>query len=204
MNQTITYYNQHAQSFAAQTLPVDFEVMQQRFISKLPSAAWILDFGCGAGRDAKYFLDHKYKVEAIDASEELCKIAGSYTGIPVKQMLFQELNEHDRYDGIWACSSILHLQKKELPDVIRKMLQAVKNNGIIYTSFKYGTFEGERNGRYFTDLTEETFAMLLHDIPNVEIEEQWVTTDVRPERRDEKWLNLILRKIALPTRKISL
>lgn len=37
------------------------------------------------------------------------------------------------------------------------MVRALKNNGIIYTSFKYGTFEGERNGRYFTDMNEEKF-----------------------------------------------
>ena len=65
---------------------------------------------------------------------------------------------------------------------------------IIYTSFKYGTFEGERNGRYFTDMTEETFAKLIQDMDELEIEEQGITSEVRPGRGEEKWLNLILRK----------
>lgn len=65
---------------------------------------------------------------------------------------------------------------------------------MIYTSFKYGTFSGERNGRYFTDMTEETFAELLQKIPELEIEEQWITSDARPGRGEEKWLNLILKK----------
>ena len=109
-------------------------------------------------------------------------------------MLFQELTEMKKYDGIWACSSILHLPINELADVMRKMAVALKDNGIIYTSFKYGTFTGERNGRFFTDMTEETFAEFLNEIDDLEIEEQWKTSDVRPGRGEEKWLNLILRK----------
>jgi DNA-binding transcriptional regulator YhcF (GntR family) len=86
------------------------------------------------------------------------------------------------------------LNLDELKAVIKKMVDALKSKGIIYTSFKYGTFSGERNGRYFTDMTESTFSQLLEDIKEVHIEEQWITADVRPGRGEEKWLNLILRK----------
>ena len=109
-------------------------------------------------------------------------------------MLFQDLNETDRYDGIWACSSILHLPKPELISVMGKMTAALKRNGVIYTSFKYGTFEGERNGRYFTDMTEEIFAELKRSLPELTTEKTWITSDVRPGRGNEKWLNLILRR----------
>lgn len=191
---TISYYDLNAKSFAAGTISVEFENMQKSFLQKLPKQAIILDFGCGAGRDTKYFLSHGFQVEAIDGSVELCKIASMYTGIAVKHMLFQELNDKSRYDGIWACSSILHLPIGELEGVMRKMTEALKEKGVIYTSFKYGTFAGERNGRYFTDMTEDTFADFLKKIKELRIEELWVTADVRPGRGDEKWLNLILRK----------
>lgn len=194
MTPTLTYYNQNAHQFTQATLSVDFAAMQQRFLDKLPAGGLILDFGCGSGRDTKAFIDKGFQAEAIDGSEELCKIASEYTGISVRQMLFQELNELEKYDGIWACSSILHMKRQELPDVIEKMVRALKVHGIIYTSFKYGTFEGERNGRYFTDMTEDLFLTLIKDIDNLQIEEQWITSDVRPGRGEEKWLNLILRK----------
>ena len=106
------------------------------------------------------------------------------------------MNEADCYDGIWACSSILHLSKDELRIVINKMSRALKLNGIIYTSFKYGNFEGERNGRFFTDFTLELFKAFISDVKDIVIEEYWITGDVRPGREDEKWLNLIPRKIA--------
>jgi 2-polyprenyl-3-methyl-5-hydroxy-6-metoxy-1,4-benzoquinol methylase len=190
---TLNYYDTNAENFISGTISVDFRDTQNRFLSHL-SGKRILDFGCGSGRDTKYFLEKGYEVTAIDGSLELCKAASLYTGIAVKQMLFQELDEKEVYDGIWACSSILHLPKAELKTVMTKMSEALTGNGIIYTSFKYGSFEGERNGRYFTDFTIEDFEAFISDIRTLDMKEYWITGDVRPGREDEKWLNLILQK----------
>lgn len=193
-NKTLDYYNKNASSFAEKTIDVDFHDTQKHFQELLPEQGYILDFGCGSGRDIKYFLSQNFRVDAIDGSEELCRIASDYTGIKVKKMLFQELDEIEKYDGIWACSSILHLTQNELKTVFGKMVKALKRDGIIYTSFKYGDFEGERNGRYFTDFTEEKFNEFVRNIENVKLKEEWITCDVRPRRGEEKWLNLILQK----------
>lgn len=193
-NETLVYYDLNAKNFTEGTINVDFTSIQNKFLANIGRADVILDFGCGSGRDTKYFLNYGYSVEAIDGSEELCKLASDYTGINVKHMLFQELEEVDKYDAIWACSSILHLPYAELVDVMKKMVIALKYNGLIYTSFKYGTFEGMRNGRYFIDMTEEGLEKLIQDVDGLAIEETWVTTDVRPGRGEEKWLNLFLRR----------
>lgn len=194
MGNTINYYNENAKKFIDGTVSVDFRSIQDTFLELLPENAKILDFGCGSGRDTKYFLEHGCRVVAMDGSLELCKAASEYTGITVKHMLFQELNEKERYDGIWACASILHVKSEELPEIIRKMSLATIANGIIYLSFKYGDFEGERNGRYFTDMTEESMAELLVGFPELRVEKQWITGNVRDGRGDERWLNMILRK----------
>ena len=191
---TIDYYNTHAEDFARTTASVDFHEVQDWFLSHLPAGAKILDFGCGAGRDAKYFAEKGYGVVATDGSEELCKVARRLTGVTVKQMLFSELDETESYDGIWACASILHLQKDELADVLQKMIRAVKTGGYLYMSFKYGTFEGYRAERYFTDFTEESFADFMAQFGGISLAKQWVSSDVRPGRSEEKWLNSILQK----------
>ena len=194
MNKTIDYYNLNAKKFIENTLNADMHITQDRFLRLLAENRFILDFGCGSGRDTKYFLEKGYRVVATDGSSELCKLSSAFTGIKVKEMLFQDLDEINKYEGIWACSSILHLPKKELLPVILKMCDALKDSGVVYTSFKYGDFEEERNGRYFTDFTEDTFREFIKVIPELKIEEDWVTSDVRPGRGEEKWLNLILRK----------
>ena len=152
-NTTINYYDYNADEFYNNTINVEFASMQKKFLSKLKSGSYILDFGCGSGRDIKYFLEQGCMVDAIDGSRELCRLASEYTGMEVKHMLFQELSEFNKYNGIWACSSILHLSVDEIDSVVRNMANALTANGIIYTSFKYGDFNGVRNGRYFTDFT---------------------------------------------------
>ena len=88
---TLNYYNSNAAVFSETTKNVDFSEVQQIFTNQLSPDASILDFGCGSGRDTRYFIDHGYHVTATDGSEMICKMATKYTGIQVKQMLFEEL-----------------------------------------------------------------------------------------------------------------
>ena len=74
------------------------------------------------------------------------------------------------------------------------MKKAVKKGGILYISFKYGTFEGVRNGRYFTDQTKESLKQILDQVGGLDVISTGITGDARPGREDEKWLNVILRR----------
>lgn len=194
VDDTLNYYNSKAKEFVSGTIDVAFTEIQDLFIEYIPAGGKILDFGCGSGRDTKYFISKGYDVDATDGSEELCKIASEYTDIKVKQMLFAELDEIELYDGVWACASILHVEKKQLPEIMKKIAIATKRGGIVYTSFKYGEFEGIRNGRFFTYLTEESFAEILKSVPELKVEKLWISADVRAERGEERWLNIVLRK----------
>ena len=92
MNNTLSYYNTNTSSFVESTQSVQMTEAWSRFTAKLLPSSLILDFGCGSGRDTKYFLEHGYQIEAIDGSEELCNVASAYTGITVKKQLFTELS----------------------------------------------------------------------------------------------------------------
>ena len=192
--ETLDYYNRGAEAFVSGTLSADMAETRARFCRWLPAGARILDFGCGSGRDTRAFLDAGYRVDAADGSEELCALASAYTGIPVKRMLFQELDARDMYDGIWACASILHLPRADLAEVLGKTEAALKAGGVLYASFKYGDFEGIRGGRYFTDFTEESLAAFWKPLRGPEIADLWITRDVRPGREGGKWINLLARK----------
>ena len=201
-NKTLEYYEKNADAFFEGTVSADMTYARDRFLARIPEKAsllgkaYLLDLGCGSGRDTKAFLELGYSVDAMDGSEELCRRAGAFTGIEVKCMLFQDLDVKEKYDGIWACASLLHLPRKDLAEVFRKIRDALKQGGILYTGFKYGTFEGIRNGRYFTDFTEETFRAFLDECPGFAELEHWVTADVRPGRGEEKWFNVLLEKMS--------
>ena len=103
---TLDYYNKNASSFAEATVDVDFYDTQKHFQNLLPEQGYILDFGCGSGRDIKYFLSQHFQVDAIDGSEELCRIASDYTGIKVKKMLFKELEEIEKYEDLFESAGV--------------------------------------------------------------------------------------------------
>ena len=193
---TLRYYRDHAEEFAAGTINADMEEIRVRFLVCLPAGGRILDFGCGTGRDTKAFRELGYETDALDGSEELCRIAEKHTGGAVRCLDFRDFSHSEDviYDGIWACASLLHLKKQELLPVMRELGKALKPGGVMYASFKYGEFEGERNGRFFTDFTPEGFREFMKNIPEFIIEECRVTGDVRPGRGDERWLNLILSR----------
>ena len=92
-NATLEYYEQNADTFFEGTVSADMTYARERFLAKLPGKADLLDLGCGSGRDAKAFLELGYAVDAVDGSEELCRRASAFTGIEVKCMLFQDLDE---------------------------------------------------------------------------------------------------------------
>lgn len=209
---TLSYYETHSEDFIASTQNVDFSQTQEKFLSYLSDEKksenadkLILDFGCGSGRDTKYFLSKGFNVDAADGSEKMCEAASKLAGIKVKKLNFLDFSERGKYDGIWACSSILHLPKNDLKLVLQKICAALKPNGVFYTSFKYGNFEGFRNGRYFTDLTEKSFSQLVDELnlaekkdnllranqTNLRIVNLWISEDARKTHAGEKWLNAI-------------
>ena len=191
---TIDYYNKFADEFTQVTLHVDMESLYQPFLAELPESAYILDVGCGSGRDTLAFKNKGYKVEAIDYSSELVKRAIFLTDVQVKLKSFYELDDHEVYDGIWACASLLHCERHRLAEVLEKLLTALKPNGVLYMSFnKYGDSDRKKDGRDFTDLDEAQADALLEQFDHVQQVKQWTTVDQRPDRQ-EKWLNLLWKK----------
>ena len=195
MNKTIEYYNKNVELFVSSTKDVEFNKMQNMLLKYLKKGDYILDLGCGSGRDSKAFLEKGFKVVSVDGSEKLCNIASSYIGQEVIFTTFQNIKSDIKFNGIWACASLLHLPYKDLKEVIKNLRNNLKEEGYFYLSFKYGEFEGERNGRYFTNMTEKKFRNLIKDILEYEIVEEKITSDARKGREEEKWLNIILKKV---------
>ena len=184
------FYEDNAKAFIDDTFNCDMSFQYNLFEKYLNNAEKIMDLGFGSGRDSLYFMSKGYDVYAIDPSESFC-INAKKLGIKnVYNLYAQDIDFENMFDGIWACASLLHVSSKDLNLVFKKCSKALKKNGIIYASFKYGEFEGERNGRYFLDLNESSINNYLKGT-NLKIKEYIITEDVRPDN-STKWLNVIL------------
>ncbi|WP_407381047.1 class I SAM-dependent methyltransferase [Methanobrevibacter sp.] len=187
------FYDLNGEEFFKGTVNVDISYLYDDFLKLIPENGNILDAGCGSGRDSKFFKSQNYNVTSIDGSKEMCRLASEYLNDEVLHMQFQEMDFSEEFDGIWALASLLHVPSDEIEDVLKKMKNSLKENGVLYASFKYGEFEGERNGRYFYDLNEESSNELFTKL-DFEIVKTWTTQDARKNRQDEKWLNIIVKK----------
>ena len=191
-NGTISYYDNNAEGFFAETVIAEVEPLRRRFLAHIPDGGRILDLGCGSGRDAKCFMEAGYSVDAVDGSKELCRIASEYLGFAVRNMDFFDLNEREVYHGIWACASLLHVNVQRLPELFSILSNALLPGGVLYASFKYGDYAGQREGRFFLDLTEQSFQRVFDGI-DLKCIDQWRSQDVR-RGREVDWLNVILKK----------
>jgi SAM-dependent methyltransferase len=191
---TLAYYEEQAQAFFAETVDVDMAPLYARFLAHVPSGGHILDAGCGSGRDALAFWRLGYDVTAFEASPALALLASEHCGLPVEFRRFQEIDWEDRFDGIWACASLLHVPMAELPEVLRRLGRALEPDGVLYASFKYGVGEREHGGRRFTDLDEKGLAALVETLSGLAVLETWVSGDRREGREGERWLNAIVAR----------
>ena len=193
-NTTISYYNHNADQYFQDTVDVDMSECCDRFIKYVVSGGKVIDIGAGSGRDTKYFKDSGFDVEAIDASEELCKLATEYSGIEVQCERIQDWYPKGIYDGIWANASLVHLSIEEIEEFIFRVSNHLNVDGVLYISMKKGIDTGyDSNGRYFTSFSEENVQQIVAISTVYEIVELWVTED-KMSRGEIQWLNLILKK----------
>ncbi len=191
---TIDYYNENAEQFYRDT--VDLKARYDLFLEHVPEGGWILDAGCGSGRDSLVFLRSGYQVVAFDASSEMARLARELTGLPVDVMRFDELDYEAYFDGIWASASLLHVPRDEIVSVFARFEAALKPGGTWYASFKYGVEDTVRGQRTFTNFTERSFRKLMAKFPSLEIVDVHKTEDIRPTREGEYWLIVLMRRAA--------
>ncbi|MGB5964690.1 MAG: class I SAM-dependent methyltransferase [Sulfurimonadaceae bacterium] len=196
MNSTLEYYADNAQDFFDNTYNKEMTGIYQKFLPLIPAYGSILDAGCGSGRDSFYFLSKHYRVDAFDASKEMAALATTYINQEVKCLSFDEIKDVEAYDAVWAAASLLHLPFSVLSTTIEQMSKALKSSGIFYASFKYGEQEYNKEGRHFTPLNEEKAQALFREIGSLQLLEIWLSDDVRQERKGEKWLNLLAKKVS--------
>lgn len=192
---SVKFYNENAENFFKDTVKADMSYNYNYFIKNLSEETGeILDLGCGSGRDSKYFIELGYKVTAIDLSPVLAEKASKYIGQGVIVIDMKNIDFKDKFIGVWSCASLLHLSYEEILETLNKIYTSLKNNGVVYASFKVGSQDYEKNDRKFTCFTKERFSKLLEK-SDFYLEDIFETSDVRVGRGDEKWLNVILKKI---------
>ncbi len=192
---TLDYYNKNSEEYFNSTLNVDMTNTYKEFLKLVPEGGKILDLGCGSGRDSMNFIKLGYEVTAVDGSKELAKKASALLGKEVIASTFEELELKEKFHGIWACASLLHIKREDLKTVLNNLYNNLDDNGVFYMSFKYGEKEYvDDKNRYFNCFTDESIISFINENTKYNILGLYITEDKLGRVNEVKWVNLICNK----------
>jgi SAM-dependent methyltransferase len=145
---TLQFYRRNAESYAAWAKAPSTRLIS--FLGLLPPGGAVLELGCGAGNHAAEMLASGFAVRATDGSSEMAEIASRRLNHPVEVMRFDELDESEAFDGVWASACLLHVPRAELAEILTRIYLALKTGGVFYASYKAGEGDGRDSlGRYY-------------------------------------------------------
>lgn len=192
---TLDYYNKNSEEYFNSTLNVDMTNTYKEFLKLVPEGGKILDLGCGSGRDSMNFMKLGYEVTAVDGSKELAKKASALLGKEVIASTFEELELKEKFHGIWACASLLHIKREDLKTVLNNLYNNLEDNGVFYMSFKYGEKEYvDDKNRYFNCFTDESIISFINENTKFNILDLYITEDKLGRANEVKWVNLICNR----------
>ena len=192
---TLDYYNKNSEEYFNSTLNVDMTNTYKEFLKLVPEGGKILDLGCGSGRDSMNFIKLGYEVTAVDGSKELAKKASALLGKEVIASTFEELELKEKFHGIWACASLLHIKREDLKTVLNNLYNNLDDKGVFYMSFKYGEKEYvDDKNRYFNCFTDESIISFINENTKYNILGLYITEDKLGRVNEVKWVNLICNK----------
>lgn len=192
---TLDYYNKNSEEYFNSTLNVDMTNTYKEFLKLVPEGGKILDLGCGSGRDSMNFIKLGYEVIAVDGAKKLAKKASVLLGKEVIVSTFEELELKEKFHGIWACASLLHIKREDLKTVLNNLYNNLDDNGVFYMSFKYGEKEYvDDKNRYFNCFTDESIISFINENTKYNILGLYITEDKLGRVNEVKWLNLICNK----------
>jgi len=158
---TSSFYDDNAATYASRERILPIRRLDA-FLSLLPPGAAILDLGCGGGQDSAYMLSKGFDVTPSDGSPAIAKQAETLLERPVAVLRFEELEEEEAFDGVWAEASLLHVRRAALPEILERIRTALRPGGTFHATFKAGQAEGyDGFGRYYNYPSAELLSEML-------------------------------------------
>ena len=192
---TLKHYEEKAQEFWEATKNHDVTQNYNSFLMSMNSrkSLRILDFGCGPGRDLKFFKESGHLAFGLDGSKIFCDMAVKNSGCMVFHQDFIDLDlKEEFFDGIFANASLFHVPKEELPQVLRKLRDSLKENGVLFSSNPKGNREEKSNTRYANYMNLEEYKEIIQMQGFELIKHYYRPSGVPLEERP--WLACVLRK----------
>jgi len=165
VNSTISYYNENARELSKRYESADIENIHGLLLDTFPEKSFLLELGCGSGRDAVFMYSNKYDLLAIDGSSKMIseakRIHPELNNILHTVIIPEELEfENASFDGIYSIATLMHLTTDRIDQTIEKISNMLKPNAKFLFSVSTSRDDldiesKDINGREFTTLSKQ-------------------------------------------------
>ena len=148
---TLDVYNNHISAYEKLIAKESKDRNLDIFMKMIEKEGKVLDLGCGTGSASLELLKKGFSPFPVDASLEMVKVAESLLKMKVRKISFDEIDEYDFYNAIWANFSLLHTTKNQFGNILKRLFFALKEEGILFVSLKKGAGESrDKLGRFYS------------------------------------------------------
>lgn len=152
---TLEHYDAAAEAFLVATRDHDVAQNYAALLGAIEGSApfKLLDFGCGPGRDLRYFRALGHLAVGLDGSKRFVELARAESGCEVWHQRFLALSlPPSRFDGVFANASLFHVPGQEIRRVLSALREALVPRGVLFCSNPRGQdtegYSGDRYGAY--------------------------------------------------------
>ena len=148
---TLDVYDKHISDYEKLIAKEFKDTNLDTFMKMIVKEGKVLDLGCGTGSASLELMKKGFSPFPVDASLEMVKVAESLLKMKVRKISFDEIDEYDFYNAIWANFSLLHTTKNQFSNILKRLFFALKEEGILFFSLKQGTGESrDKLGRFYS------------------------------------------------------
>jgi SAM-dependent methyltransferase len=190
MNQN--YYDKCAGDYFNVTANIDPTPFLDPITRYFRAGAQVLDVGCGSGRDLLWLKNKGFTATGFELSQNLAALARQHSGCPV---IVGDFFHYDfsqiSVDVILLTGALVHVPRSQLPEVMERILQALRPEGLLYVSLKEGAGEKQaEDGRTFVLWNDEELRSIFAAL-NLKV--IYFSRQTSRLNSDDTWVGYLLR-----------
>jgi SAM-dependent methyltransferase len=137
------YYQKNYKAYHEKTFSIDPTSFLAPLAQRLPAEAFVLDVGCGSGRDLLWMKKRGFDVIGFERSYGLAELARDNVGCEVIQGDFETYDFSSIFvDAIMLVGALVHVPHERFSEVFKNITASISRRGNVLITLKEG--QGDR------------------------------------------------------------
>lgn len=187
------YYQENYKAYHEKTFSIDPSSFLTPLAQRLSAEAFVLDVGCGSGRDLLWMKKHGFEVIGFERSPGLAELAREITGCEIIEGDYETYDFSSiLVDSVMLVGVMVHVPRERFSNVFKNITSAIPDNGLVLTTLKEGSGDiTYPDGRIFY-LWEDPKAREMFDTLGFKVCD--FSSSVSKTGTGDVWMSYILEK----------